>query len=112
MNDRPVANGQSVTTAEDTAKAIAPTALAVTVPTATGTLILNWSCTATNEDGFKVERSLNGSSGWSQISTTGINIHTFTNTGLTSNTRYYYRVRGYNRLGDSAYSGTVNAKAR
>jgi hypothetical protein len=102
----------SITTQNPVGISAAPSSLAVTVPTALGTLILNWSCTATNEDGFKIERSLNGSSGWAQISTTGINIHTFTNTGLTSNTRYYYRVRSYNRLGDSAYSNTVNAKAK
>jgi hypothetical protein len=102
----------SLTTLNPTGIPAAPSSLSVTVPTATGTLILNWSCTATNEDGFKIERSLNGSSGWSQIATTGINILTFTNTGLSSNTRYYYRVRSYNRLGDSAYSNTANAKAR
>ncbi len=102
----------SITTLNPTGISPAPTSLSITVPTATGTLILNWSCTATNEDGFKIERSLSSGSGWSQIATTGINIHTFTNTGLASNTRYYYRVRSYNRLGNSAYSNTVNAKPR
>ena len=102
----------SITTQNPAAISTAPTALTVTVPTATGTLSLNWSCTATNEDGFKIERSLSSGSGWSQIATMGINIHTFTNTGLTSNTRYYYRVRSYNWLGNSTYSTTVNARAR
>ena len=102
----------SITTQNPGGTPAAPGALTVTVPTATKTLILNWSGTATNEDGFKIERSLSSGSGWSQIATTGINIHTFTNTGLTSNTRYYYRVRSYNRLGNSAYSNTVNARAR
>lgn len=102
----------AITTLSPVVISTAPTNLTITVPTATGTLILNWSCTSTNEDGFKVERSLTGSSAWSQISTTGINIHTFTNNALTSNTRYYYRVRSYNRLGNSGYAATVNAKAR
>jgi hypothetical protein len=102
----------SVTTLNPVGISPAPTSLTITVPTATKTLILNWSCTATNEDGFKIERSLSSGSGWSQIATVGINAHTFTNTGLTSNTRYYYRVRSYNRIGNSAYSNIVNAKAR
>jgi len=102
----------SITTLNPTGIPNAPSSLTVTVPTPIRTLILNWSCTATNEDGFKIERSLNGNNGWNQIATTGINVHTFTDTGLTSNTRYYYRVRSYNRLGNSAYSNTANGRAK
>jgi len=69
-------------------------------------------CTATNEDGFKIERSLSSGSGWSQIATTGINTLTFTNTGLTSGTRYYYRVRSYNAAGNSAYSNAVTLRVQ
>jgi hypothetical protein len=105
-----VAATVSLTTLNPTGIPSAPSGLSVTVPAALGTLILNWNCSATNEDGFKIERSLSSGSGWSEIATTGINIHTFTNTGLTSGTRYYYRVRSYNRLGNSAYSNTVNQK--
>ncbi len=102
----------SITTLNPVGISAAPTSLNVTVPTATGTLVLKWSCTATNEDGFKIERSLSSGSGWSQIAMTEINVHSFTNSGLTSGTRYYYRVRSYNRLGNSAYSNTVNNKPR
>jgi hypothetical protein len=102
----------SITTQNPAGIPPAPSSLHVTVPTASNTLVLNWSCTATNEDGFEIERSLSSGSGWSQIATTGINTLIFTNTGLTSGTRYYYRVRSYNRLGDSAYSNTVNQKPR
>lgn len=102
----------SITTQNPSSIPPTPTSLAVTVPTASGTLILNWNSTASSEDGFKIERSSNGNNGWTQIATTGINVHTYTNSGLPSNTRYYYRVRAYNRLGNSAYSNTANGRTR
>ena len=69
-----------------------------------------WTDNSNNEDGFKIERSPNGTSSWTQIATVGPNVTTYSNTGLTRNTRYYYRVRSYNALGNSGYSNTVNAK--
>ena len=62
-----------------------------------------------NEDGFKVERSSNGNT-WTQIATVGPNVTTYASTGLTANRTYYYRVRAYNVLGNSAYSNTASAK--
>ncbi|GAB4422141.1 MAG: hypothetical protein Fur0044_20000 [Anaerolineae bacterium] len=70
---------------------------------------LAWTDNSNNETGFKIERSPNGTSGWTQITTVGTNITTYNNTGLTCNTRYYYRVRAYNGSGDSTYSNTANA---
>jgi len=102
----------SITTQNPSGVPAAPTSLVVTVPTVTKTLILNWNDNSTNEDGFKIERSPNGNNSWAQIATTGINIRTYTNSGLSSNTRYYYRVRSFNRLGNSAYSNTANGKTR
>jgi hypothetical protein len=70
---------------------------------------LAWTDNANNETGFKIERSTNGSS-FTQITTVGVNVKTYSDTGLAFNTRYYYRVRAYNGSGDSAYSNTANAK--
>jgi hypothetical protein len=64
-----------------------------------------------NEDGFKIERSPDGASGWTQIDTVGANVMTYVNTGLACGT-YYYRVRAYNAAGDSGYSNVVNAMTR
>jgi hypothetical protein len=55
---------------------------------------LSWTDVA-GESGYKIERSSNGTSGWSQIGTTGANVTSFSNTGLSGGTPYYYRVRAY-----------------
>lgn len=69
---------------------------------------LLWGDNSNNETGFKIERSPNEVN-WTQIATAGANITTYTNTGLTCDTTYYYRVRAYNGAGNSAYSSVANA---
>jgi len=71
---------------------------------------LNWADNASNETGFKIERSTNGTT-WTQIATVGANVRTYTNNGLTFGTTYYYRVRAYNSGGNSTYSNTASATA-
>src|SRR5207249_2597879 len=69
---------------------------------------LAWTDNANNETGFKIERSPDNLA-WSQIATVAANVATYSNTGLTPNTTYYYRVRATNTGGDSAYSNTASA---
>ncbi|HDK81771.1 MAG TPA: M6 family metalloprotease domain-containing protein, partial [Nitrospirae bacterium] len=71
---------------------------------------LSWTDNSSNEVGFKIERSLTGGgTGFSQIASVGVNVTTFPSTGLSASTEYYYRVRAYNLVGDSAYSNEANA---
>ena len=87
----------------------APSGLSATA-VSSSQINLSWTDNAGyNEDGFKVERSSNGNS-WTQIATSGPNVTTYASTGLNANRTYYYRVRAYNMLGNSAYSGTASAK--
>jgi len=62
-------------------------------PTAKTTLKLVWSDRANNETGFQIWRSTSPTSGFTQIATVGAGVTTYTNTGLTADTRYYYEVR-------------------
>ncbi len=88
----------------------APTSLsAVTISTTQ--LNLSWTDNAANEDGFKIERCTGATcTNYAQIATVGANVTTFSNTGLTRNTTYRYRVRAYNGGGNSAYSNIASAK--
>ena len=43
------------------------------------------------------------------VNTTGANINTYTNTGLTANTRYFYKVRSMNGAVNSNFSNIANA---
>jgi hypothetical protein len=95
-------------TTNDVAPA-APTTLSISPVTSATELTLNWADNSTNETGFQVERSATGSGGWSLIFTTAANAVTYTNTGLSPSTPYFYRVRAVNGVGNSAYSNTVNA---
>ncbi len=70
---------------------------------------LAWTDNSTNETGFKIERSLSSSSGFSQIATVGAGTTSYQNSGLSNSTTYYYRVRAYNEAGNSSYSNTASA---
>jgi hypothetical protein len=72
---------------------------------------LTWVDNASNESGFKIERSLDGIN-FTEIAIVGANVKTYATTGLTKNTRYYFRVRAYNASGNSAYSNTANTKTK
>ncbi|HXG67965.1 MAG TPA: fibronectin type III domain-containing protein [Blastocatellia bacterium] len=85
----------------------APTGLTAAAA-ASSQINLAWADNASNEDGFKVERSTDGTN-FTQIATVGANATGFANTGLSANTTYYYRVRAYNAAGNSAYSDIASA---
>lgn len=71
---------------------------------------LSWTDNSSNEDGFKVESSLNNEFGpFSQVAATSANVVLYNNTGLTADQTYYYRVRSFNSGGNSGYSNTTHA---
>jgi len=72
---------------------------------------LSWTDTAAGESGVKIERSTNGSS-FSKLATVGANVTTFSNTGLRSGKKYYYRVRAYSGKKYSGYSNITSITAQ
>ena len=68
---------------------------------------VSWS-NVSGEDGYILDRKV-GSSSWAQRTTRGVNVTTFSDTGLTPETPYSYRVRSFNAAGESGNSGTASA---
>lgn len=85
-----------------------PTALSATALN-TAQIKLTWLDNSNNESNFFVERSLNGTTGWTTIKTVSANVTTLTDSTLQASTTYYYRVRSENPAGTSAYSNIANA---
>jgi hypothetical protein len=69
---------------------------------------LTWIDNSAVETAYIVERSIDGIT-FSQIASLPANTTSYSNTGLTANTKYYYRVLAENCFGNSTYSAIVNA---
>lgn len=85
-----------------------PSSLSATV-NSRSRITLTWTDNASDETGFRIERSTNGTS-FSQIATVSANVKTYVNSNLNPNTLYYYRVRAYNNRGNSGYSNVVSGR--
>ncbi len=70
---------------------------------------LAWSDVNTIEDGYFVERGTSVSGPFSQIATTSTNSIAYNDTGLSPNTKYWYRIRAYNFGGQSSYSNIASS---
>jgi len=65
---------------------------------------LSWMDNSNNETGFKIERKTGAGGTYSQIATVAANVTTYSDTGVSVGSTYYYRVRSTNFAGDSSYS--------
>ena len=70
---------------------------------------LAWADRYSDESGFKIERSPDGTPDWTQVYTTVTNVSIYTDTNLMGHTTYEYRVRAYNGDGDSDYTNIASA---
>jgi hypothetical protein len=86
---------------------LAPSGLTASVVSSTE-IDLGWIDNSSNETGFKVEMAKTSTGPYTQIGTTGANVHSFADTSGAASTTYYYRVRATNAAGDSAYSNTAS----
>lgn len=85
----------------------APSQLAAAA-TSSSRMDLNWTDTASNETGFRIERSTDGVN-FAEIGTAGANVQAYADTTVAAGSQYSYRVRAYNATGASAYSNTATA---
>lgn len=78
-------------------------------------ILLTWDDNADDEDGFKIERSPDGSTGWVEIADiTNPNIESYGVTkakdGIDSAEMNFFRVYAYNGAGDSGYSNISSVR--
>jgi subtilisin family serine protease len=71
---------------------------------------LAWTDRATDEIGYRIYRSMDGTT-YVSIATVGVNGSFYSNSGLADGTKYYYRVRTYNDIGESPVQQGTQATA-
>lgn len=86
----------------------APTHLGARVISASQ-INLTWKYQAGNESGFEIERKTGSGGTWGQIGTVNANVTSYSDTGLTADSVYVYRVRANNAVGNSTYSNEALA---
>ena len=83
----------------------APTTLASKGVTSSS-VSMDWKETENNLSIFEIERSLDGIT-WDSVASVKVGTVSFSDTGLTQNTTYYYRVKAENPAGSSAYTNVI-----
>jgi lysophospholipase L1-like esterase/fibronectin type 3 domain-containing protein len=63
----------------------------------------------TGEDGYRVERSPDGTTGWTAVGTTSQDVTAYSDTGLSEGTTYHYRVIATSAAGPSSPSASASA---
>ncbi len=101
-------NTDSATTLSCSDVPAAPTDLVARGASSTSTE-LEWTDNATDETGYSIERSADGVADWVEVGTTGADETTFTDTGLTCETEYFYRVAAVRDETTSDYSNIDSA---
>lgn len=71
-------------------------------------LKLTWTNTAANQTGVRVDRSTDGTN-FNPVTTLAASATTFTDSGLSASTKYYYRVVAINAVGPSSASNIASA---
>ena len=87
----------------------APSNLAATAASATQ-INLAWTDNATNETAYKVEQATASGGPWTEVAgALAANTTTYSATGLTASSTYFFRVRARNATGNSDYSTSASA---
>ncbi|MGH7451162.1 MAG: fibronectin type III domain-containing protein, partial [bacterium] len=90
----------------------APSALAATVMSS-NRIDLSWQDNANDELIFIIERKTGLLGTYAEIVKVNANVTSYSNTGLSPNTKYFYRVRAYKNVGgNSGYSNEASATTK
>ncbi len=72
---------------------------------------LAWTSSLYAATGYKIERKKSGGD-WNEVAKLPAIATTYSNTGLTEDTSYSYRVRAFNEITNSAFSNTTSAETQ
>lgn len=72
---------------------------------------LTWSDNSENESGFKIERKLSGKA-YEDVAVVKANLGSYLDHDLNPNTKYSYRVRAYNKIGNTVYCTEKSAATK
>jgi len=75
-------------------------------PQSSSRVIVYWGDGSINEQGFRLERSTNGSAPWTTVATVGFNTTGSSDQGLSPEAQVCYRVVAFNSVADAPPSGT------
>ncbi|MDN5217517.1 fibronectin type III domain-containing protein [Fulvivirgaceae bacterium BMA12] len=87
----------------------APTALAVN-QTTQNEIKITWTDNADNEDKYVVELATVETGPFAVLDEVIVNVNNYAHSNLNANQVFYYRVKGENSIGSSAYSNVISAK--
>jgi hypothetical protein len=70
---------------------------------------LSWADNSTTEDGFVIQRREGLEGSWTVVAVEPANTTSYSDTGLSAQRTYYYRIYAYNSAGNSSYSNESSA---
>lgn len=76
------------------------------IPDSVSAIRLAWE-DSDNESGYSLQRALDEVGAWSLVHSVDADETNFLDSGLDPNTRYCYRLKAFNTLGESAYADVV-----
>src|SRR5262245_52511889 len=94
-----LALGACQVTPDSDEKASSDSSIAITATTVT----LTWDDNSANEDGFVIERKMQGGT-YAEVARVEKDVKTFKDTGLMGGTEYCYRVAAFNATTTSSFS--------
>jgi hypothetical protein len=86
----------------------APPSNLVATAASTSAIDLSWADNSGDEDGFKIERSTDGTT-FAEVATVGAGVTSYRAAGLAPATTYFFRVRAFNAAGTSLASNAASA---
>lgn len=81
----------------------------IAAPVTQSSVTLAWVDSSSNENGFRVERSINGTT-WTEVGRTAADDNAFIDAGVTDGSTYWYRVAAMSPEGESAFATINNVK--